>query len=113
IKGTQALSRGVAGREGKIWVIGDQAGPKSYDLPHVRFYDIERQRNLSFRLARLLPEKSYTRKNLGYLLAIQAGAHIVIETDDDNIPLPDFWTPRRAALSVRAGHQTGWFHLSR
>ena len=112
-KGTQALSRGVADREGSIWVIGDQAGPKSYDLPHVRFYDIESQRNLSFRLARLLPEKSYTRKNLGYLLAIQAGARIVIETDDDNIPLPDFWIPRRACLAVRAVHQTGWFNVYR
>ena len=34
----------------------------------------------------MLKYKSYTRKNIGYLYAIQHGAKIIYETDDDNSP---------------------------
>ena len=41
---------------------------------------------MGYRIHDLLPYKSYARKNLGYLYAIQHGAKIIYETDDDNSP---------------------------
>ena len=40
-------------------------------------------------LAQCCPERSYTRKNLGYLEAMRRGARIIVETDDDNRPDPN------------------------
>jgi len=48
---------------------------------------VQTQKELGYRIHDLLPYKSYARKkNIGYLYAIQHGAKIVYESDDDNIP---------------------------
>ena len=47
---------------------------------------MEKQRTLGYRIHHLIPYKSYARKNIGYLYAIQHGAKIIYETDDDNSP---------------------------
>ncbi len=96
---------------GALWVIGDRGGPPEYGLPNTHFFDIKRQLRLPFRLSRLLPKKHYARKNLGYLLAIRNGARFVVETDDDNIPQPNFWLPRSSSvMSHHVGH-CGWFNV--
>ena len=96
---------------GTLWVIGDRPGPPSYDLPNTRFFDINHQMRLPFRLARLLPEKHYSRKNLGYLLAIRNGVSFLVETDDDNIPQPNFWSPRSASVLSQHVTHAGWFNV--
>lgn len=45
-------------------------------------YDI--QRASRWRIAAALPARSYTRKMLGYLRAVEGGAEMIYETDDDN-----------------------------
>ena len=47
---------------------------------------MEKQKTLGFRIHDLIPYRSYPRKNIGYLYAIQHGAKIIYETDDDNSP---------------------------
>ena len=47
---------------------------------------VEKQKSLGYRIHDFLPYKSYARKNLGYLYAIQHGAKIIYDTDDDNSP---------------------------
>jgi hypothetical protein len=47
----------------------------------------------------------YARKNVGYLLALQQGAQVSTETDDDNLPRAAFW--RALAHSVMAPCATG------
>ena len=47
---------------------------------------MERQKTLGYRIHDLLEYRSYPRKNIGYLYAIQHGAKIIYETDDDNSP---------------------------
>ena len=74
-------------------VIGDRKGPSQFTLAPAEFISIEQQKELPFRLARLLPEKHYARKNLGYLLAISRGSDCIYETDDDNAPT-DSWCIR-------------------
>lgn len=80
-------------------VIGDRKGPPVSGFGFGELFTIDEQLELSFELASLLPENHYSRKNLGYLIAIERGAASIYETDDDNMPLPD-WMPR--SLCVRA-----------
>jgi hypothetical protein len=81
-------------------VIGDQKGPGSFALAPAELVSLEEQRALSFKIARLLPENHYARKNLGYLLAISRGCDCIYETDDDNAPT-EAWRPRTQQTQVR------------
>ncbi len=101
------LARKIAGREnGCLVIAGDTKGPASFDLSDVAgfdrdqlaFLDIDAQLVSGFELASLLPTKHYSRKNIGYLHAIQNGASCIYETDDDNAPLAH-WAPRSEHLS--------------
>ena len=57
-----------------------------YSHPNCDYLSVEKQKTLGYRIHDLLPYKSYGRKNIGYLYAIQHGAKIIYETDDDNSP---------------------------
>jgi hypothetical protein len=81
-------------------VIGDRKGPASFALAPAELVSLEEQRALSFKIARLLPEGHYARKNLGYLLAISHGCDCIYETDDDNSPTVA-WRPRTLHTEVR------------
>ena len=71
---------------GQFFVVGDRKGPKSFDLPGCEFFSLTCQLELPFRLVRLLPVDHYSRKNIGYLLAIEQKTECIFETDDDNCP---------------------------
>jgi len=92
-------------------VIGDTKSPATFELADCHFYSIAQQQSLSFKLAQALPVKHYARKNLGYLLAIQNEAEVIIETDDDNIPLADFWQPRTRTKQAHVLTETGWTNV--
>ena len=49
------------------------------------FLSVENQLKLNYKTTKYIPFNSYTRKNLGYLYAIEHGAKEIYETDDDNI----------------------------
>jgi hypothetical protein len=72
-------------------VIADQKTPKDWlerltiNSTRLLFVSFEQQKNLDFRILRYLPQGSYARKNLGYLIAIKCGAKIIFESDDDNL----------------------------
>ena len=70
-------------------VVGDRKGPMEYD-DWTEFLPIDSQYHLPFKLAGMLPEMHYARKNLGYLQAFRDGAQCIYETDDDNAP-EDWW----------------------
>lgn len=67
-------------------VIGDKKTPRDWKYKNVEYISIDRQDDLGFELAGILPHNHYCRKMLGYLRAIQNGAEYIIDTDDDNIP---------------------------
>lgn len=94
-------------------LVGDISSPPEFHLPDCDFWDIERQRRLSSRLANILPEKHYARKNLGYLVAMKQGIEIIIETDDDNSPLEDFWAERKAKHIACLYEEVGWVNIYR
>jgi hypothetical protein len=86
---TQALRHLASLKEWKVVVVADKKTPLDWYLEGVIFLSIEEQEKLPYTLAKLLPWNHYCRKNLGYLYAIEHGAQIIYETDDDNFLLQD------------------------
>ena len=76
----------------KTIVIGDRKSPDEYSCS-ADYYSIPDQLKLGLKTAGLLPENNYSRKNIGYLLAINRGADVIIDIDDDNIPYFDYSFP--------------------
>lgn len=94
-------------------VVGDNKSPADFSIDGCDYYSMKRQMSLKFKLAEILPGNHYSRKNIGYLVAMSNGADRIIETDDDNFPLPGFWDER--SKNVNAHHITdaGWVNIYR
>ena len=91
-------------------VIGDRRSPPDFRLDGCDYWSIERQLDSDLGLAQLLPEGHYSRKNLGYLIAMAQGAEVIIETDDDNLPMEGFWEERCKSKEARRISATGWIN---
>jgi len=94
-------------------VVGDTKSPRDFQLSGCDFYSIQRQQGLSFELAKVLPTKHYARKNLGYLIAIKNGAEVIVESDDDNIPMAGFWDARSKNVEASLLAGKGWVNVYR
>jgi hypothetical protein len=103
---SQSKARGFS-----FYLMGDVPSPADFSLEGCEFYSLERQRATGFELAELLPTRHYSRKNIGYLLAMRTRPAMLIETDDDNMPLPEFWRTRKQRQRVRALSGTGWSNV--
>jgi hypothetical protein len=104
----QQLAREGAERGVKFFVVGDSKSPADFSLEGCDYYGLERQRGLPFQYARLCQERSYTRKNIGYLLAMERGAQFIVETDDDNFPKAGFWDDRDLMVTGDFIARPGW-----
>ncbi len=100
-----------AARDIEFILIGDAASPADFSLAGCRFYSLDEQLALPFKLARLLPLRHYARKNLGYLLARER--RLLLETDDDNWPLAHYWRTRPAESAGHYLERTGWTNVFR
>lgn len=108
----------VSALNGRLVVAGDSKGPAAYDGPDnadwpVDFLSLEDQLSAGFSLAAKLPTKHYSRKNIGYLHAIRAGATCIYETDDDNAP-NERWAPRSEWMKkgrIVAGAGNRWVNV--
>jgi len=92
-------------------VIGDKKTPEPFNLTNCNFLSAEQQKKQGFELAKNLPYNHYSRKNIGYLLAAKNKAEIIIETDDDNIPYPDFWKKRELFHNTKITKETDWVNI--
>lgn len=87
---TLAVEKFARFTDWKLIVVGDKKTIQSWSYPNVEFISVSDQEKLNIPLVDALPWNSYTRKNIGYALAISRGAQIIYETDDDNIPLENW-----------------------
>ncbi|KAF9315390.1 hypothetical protein BG003_003098 [Podila horticola] len=69
-----------------VVVVADTKSPKEWACGSCVYLSVEDQKCLSYGVVEVIPYKAYTRKNIGYLWAIQQGATKVFDTDDDNLP---------------------------
>jgi len=74
-------------------VVGDRKTPQDWDYPEVTFLSVADQESSRWNLATILPWNHYARKMLGYLKAIEDGATVIVDTDDDNIPQENWVFP--------------------
>lgn len=105
------LAKESKSRKIPFLVIGDTKSLKEFKLSGCDFYSIERQESLIFKLTKNLPTGHYARKNIGYLIAMSRGAEIIIETDDDNIPLSNFWDNRSNIVKAHLLTNNGWVNI--
>ncbi|HEX2721960.1 MAG TPA: STELLO glycosyltransferase family protein [Gemmatimonadaceae bacterium] len=94
-------------------VIGDVKSPPYFELDGCDFYSISRQLQLPFSTAASCPQRHYARKNIGYLVALASGASQIVETDDDNVPRADFYTPLKPRITLPVLENTGWVNIYR
>ncbi len=90
---------------------GDKKSPSDFDLAGARYLDLAAQVASGFAFAKACPPGHYARKNVGYLAAVRDGAEIIIETDDDNIPLDGFWQPRERRQTAPLVDAKGWCNV--
>ncbi len=77
----------------QINLVGDKKSPTIKSSGNLTFLSVDDQLDLGFELAKICPYNHYTRKNIGYLYAMQQGADIIYDTDDDNLPYDDWVFP--------------------
>jgi len=92
----------------ELYLVGDRNSPADFSLPGSHYLDLTAQASSGFAFAAACPTGHYARKNIGYLAAMRDGADIIIETDDDNIPLEAFWQPRQRHQTAPLVTRRGW-----
>jgi len=107
------LARGSAAHGVELIVIGDRKTPAGFSLPESRYYDLRGQAEAMPTLCASIPMNHYSRKNIGYLVAMRDGADAILETDDDNIPYPTFWDVGELEIEERTSEGHGWVNVYR
>jgi hypothetical protein len=108
-----ALRDGCQKNDGKFWIIGDTKSPSEFSLHGAEYLNIESQLESGFLYARIVPTRHYARKNIGYLCAIRENAEVILETDDDNLPLSGFWEGRPKKVFAKLATEKGWGNVYR
>ena len=105
------LARQCKTRGFSFYVIGDVPSPADFSIDGCEFYSLERQKTTELKIAELLPTRHYARKNIGYLLAMRTRPGMLLEIDDDNNPLPEFWDSRQQQQRARVLSGNSWTNI--
>jgi hypothetical protein len=109
----RALADGCLEHGADFIVAGDTKSPADFSLEGCRFLSLRSQLDSDLRFPRACPVRHYARKNIGYLEAIRAGAEVIVETDDDNLPDPEFFGRRARVVTGRCVDGAGWINVYR
>lgn len=92
-------------------LVGDTKSPTDWHVDGVDYLSIDKQNRLFPEYSKKAPTKHYSRKNFGYLYAIAQGAEVIIETDDDNRPYPNFAENLDITVSGLKVGGTDWLNV--
>lgn len=95
----------------QLVVAGDTKTPGDWLHPGVVYLSPDDQRQLNLSLIDSLPWNSYSRKMAGYAYAIQSGAELIADTDDDNIPYADWALPIELFSGLETLQSAGFVNL--
>lgn len=106
--GVRAIADGVAAVGGELILVGDRKTPEDFAAAGSIALSLDDQRALPFATARVVPENSYTRKMVGYLVAMERGHEWIRETDDDNSPYGAFFDDVPTSITARVAPDSEW-----
>ncbi len=72
----------------QLVVVADKKTPPDWCHENAVFLSVPDQLEMGYPLVKNLSWNHYARKMLGYLYAMQQGAEMIADEDDDNLPLP-------------------------
>ena len=96
----------------RLIVVGDRRSPPGWALPPAEYLTADAQEG-SGRLAPLLPWNHYCRKMLGYIRAVERGAEVIYDTDDDNAPKTGWGIPPFDGAWHTSAPSLGWVNVYR
>jgi STELLO glycosyltransferases len=105
------IARDAPKLDAQFVIVGDEKSPGSFSQPGATYLDLDVQRASGFKYAKIAPPRHYARKNIAYLALKRAGATIIIETDDDNLPTDGFWVKRDAFAVARVAAGENWINV--
>jgi hypothetical protein len=92
-------------------VVGDKKTPTDWYYDNCTYLDVNAQIALSPELANAIPYNHYGRKMIGYVYAMNQGADLIIDTDDDNIPYGDWNFPEFDGAYTTSAPNLGWVNI--
>ena len=93
-----------------VIIIGDKKSPKKFSLKNSSFFSLNQQKKLKFKFSNKCPINSYSRKNIGYLIAMKRGANVIYDTDDDNKPMHNFFYYKKKSKVLTIG-KSKWINI--
>jgi hypothetical protein len=87
---TEAVRQFAERKDWQLVVAGDTKTPSDWHYPDVKYLSPDEQKQMSWQFVQELPWKTYARKMAAYAYAIENGAQIIADTDDDNIPYEEW-----------------------
>lgn len=94
-----------------VIAVGDRKTPENWHCPPVLYLSPTGQEKMRFRIARKLPWNHYARKLMGYLAAMEQGADMILDTDDDNLPKHDWAFPEFTGTFTRTEADKGFVNI--
>lgn len=107
------IRAGVKSNNWQCVIAGDTTSKPIDSSESLIFYSIVDQLSSNYSYAKLAPTRNYCRKNLAYLKAMEMGADVIVETDDDNLPYDVFFKDREHTFYVRTTHEKGFINIYR
>ena len=83
---TIAVQKYANMKDCRVIMIGDKKTPENWQYNNVLYISPDQQEKLPYAIVKYLPWNIPARINIGYLYAIEHGAEIITQSDDDNIP---------------------------
>ncbi len=108
---TEAIGAFASLTDYQLVVVGDRKSPKDWNHPNCTYLSVEDQLDLSRSLSEAIPFNHYGRKMLGYVYAMQQGADMIIDTDDDNIPYKGWQFPPFEGTFLSSQEDLGWVNI--
>ena len=92
-------------------LVGDKKSPQKYNVKYGHYFCIKDQEKLNFKYSKICLKNSYTRKNIGYLIALKRNNEILIESDDDNYPKNNFFIKRKKTHLIKEISNNSWINI--
>jgi hypothetical protein len=106
-----AVRQFAARDDWQLIVAGDRKTPPDWSCGTAEFLSPAAQEARGFNLTRVLPWNHYCRKMTGYLEAMRLGAECIVDTDDDNLPKPNWSFPESEGVFETTEENAGFVNV--